>query len=122
MKCEKEGKFVEAEISKQRVSQLIKVKDDKMLEETKIKHEEMKNLLQNEQQNELKNFNENFDKKFYEMNAEFQEMENKLKNQHKQDLEQFLFVFNQSFPQIPKPSTELINLNRTLEICVKKKE
>jgi hypothetical protein len=38
--CEKSGKFVEAEMSKQRVAQLKKVEQEKLLSETKRTHEE----------------------------------------------------------------------------------
>ena len=39
-KCEKNGKFVEAEMAKQRVAQFKKLEEEKLLNETKRTHEE----------------------------------------------------------------------------------
>jgi hypothetical protein len=39
-KCEKSGKFVEAELAKQRVAQFKKVEQEKLLKETKRIHDE----------------------------------------------------------------------------------
>lgn len=39
-KCEKSGKFVEAEMAKQRVAQFKKIEEDKLLNETKRNHED----------------------------------------------------------------------------------
>jgi hypothetical protein len=45
LKCEKSGKFVEAELAKQRVAQFKKIEEDKMLIKTKKLHEEQVNKL-----------------------------------------------------------------------------
>jgi hypothetical protein len=39
-KCEKSGRFVEAEMAKQRVAQFKKLEEEKLLNETKRTHEE----------------------------------------------------------------------------------
>jgi hypothetical protein len=39
-KCEKSGKFVEAEMAKQRVTQFKKIEEEKLLSDTKRTHEE----------------------------------------------------------------------------------
>ena len=82
----------------------------------------MKELLETDQKTELTTFNDSFDKRFYEMTANFQEMETNLNNHHKQELEDFIQTFNKSYPELPKPSSDLINLNKQLEMLVKKKE
>lgn len=40
LKCEKEGKFVEAEMARQRVNQLKKIEEDKLFLEKKIEFEQ----------------------------------------------------------------------------------
>lgn len=121
-KCEKSGKFVEAELAKQKVIQLKKVEEEKVVLEAKVRHEEYIRQLEASQKEELDRFNEMWDKDFYEMNNKFTQQENNLKEEHQREVETKIEEFNTSYPENPKPNSELLTLNKTLEQLVKQKE
>ena len=63
------------------------------------------------------------DKKFYELNEKFQEMQNKLEEEHNGQLKELQQKFEEKYNNyIVKPSSELINLNKKLELYVQKKD
>ena len=107
-KSEKEGKFVEAELAKQRILQLLKVKDKQELKEVKEKHS-------------LNKFNMEMDHQFYELSKKFQEEQAKLEQKHEEELQTLEKNFEEK-NNIIKPTSELINLNKKLELYVKKKD
>ncbi len=118
-------------MAKQRVIQFKKIEEDKLLNETKRTHEEQvifyfhiiqKLILEREQREELDRFNERWDQEFYEMNTRFNNQEQKLQEIHKNEMTEKLEEFEKSYPQYPKPSNEVLNLNKILEQAVKIKE
>jgi hypothetical protein len=121
-KCEKSGKFVEAELAKQKVIQLKKVEEEKILQETKLNHEEYLAQMEVNQKEELARFNELWDKNFYEMSNRFTEQENNLKIQQQKEIENKIEDFNNNYPEFPKPNCEILDLNKKLEGLVKQKE
>lgn len=121
-KCEKSGKFVEAELAKQRIIQLKKVEEDKIICEMKIKHEDYLQQLEASQKEELDRFNELWDKDFYDMNNKFTMQDDNLKAEQQRELEVKIEEFNNSYHENPKPTSELLNLNKMLEQLVKIKE
>ncbi len=121
-KCEKSGKFVEAELAKQKVIQLKKALEEKILEETKQGHEEYLAKMEHEQKEELDRVNQMWDKDFYEMSNRFADQENNLKLDQEKEMNARVEEINNSFPEYPKPSSELLDLNKKLEGLVKQKE
>ena len=122
-KSEKEGKFVEAELAKQRIIQLNKVKDKKNLEEAKYRHMQEKEELEATQKEELNQFNIERDKKFYELTNEFQEKQNQLEKEHEEQIKKFEEEFDEKYSKfIPKPTSELTAATKKLELFVKQKE
>jgi hypothetical protein len=85
-------------------------------------HSEEKQQLEMEQKDELDRFNEHWDTEFYKMTNKFQDLEKALKDQHEEELNNFVENFDKNYREMPKPSAELINLNKTLELYVKAKE
>jgi hypothetical protein len=79
-------------------------------------------LLEKEQREELDAFNDKWDQEFYEMSSRFNTQEQKLNESHEAELTQKLEEFEKSYPQYPKPSNEILNLNKILEQAVKQKE
>jgi len=120
-KSEKEGKFVEAELAKQRILQLLKVKDKQELKEVKEKHSLEKKELEDSQKEELNKFNMEMDHQFYELSKKFQEEQAKLEQKHEEELQTLEKNFEEK-NNIIKPTSELINLNKKLELYVKKKD
>ena len=122
-KSEKEGKFVEAELAKQRIIQLNKVKDKKNLKEAKFRHMQEKEELESTQKEELNKFNIERDKKFYELTNEFQEKQNQLEKEHEEQIKKFEEEFDEKYSKfIPKPTSELTAATKKLELFVKQKE
>lgn len=63
------------------------------------------------------------DKQFYELSSKFQEMQNQMEQAHEEELQKFQEDYEQkNNGTIAKPSSDLINANKRLELYVKKKE
>jgi len=122
-KCETEAKFVEADLAQKKIAQLIKIKNKKQLMDTKAIQEDEKEELERIQKEELDKFNKEMDKKFYELNENFQEMQKKLEDEHNNQLKELQQTYEEKSKNfIIKPSAELINLNKRLELYVQQKD
>ena len=122
-KCEVEAKFVEADLAQKKIAQLVKIKNKKNLLNRKNQQIEERDELERSQKEELDEFNKEQDKKFYELNEKFQEMQNKLEEQHNSQLKDLQQKYEEKYSNyIIKPSPELINLNKKLELYVQKKD
>lgn len=85
-------------------------------------YEERRKLLESEQKLEFDMFNESWDEKFYEMNTKFEEMQKNLKEQHEKELSEEINKFNETYPQHPKPTPEILQLNKSLEVLANMRE
>ena len=122
-KCEVEAKFVEADLAQKKIAQLLKIKNKKNLVNRKTQQVEERDELERTQKEELDEFNKEQDKKFYELNEKFQEMQNKLEEEHNSQLKDLQQKYEEKYSNyIIKPSPELINLNKKLELYVQKKD
>jgi len=122
-KCEVEAKFVEADLAQKKIAQLIKVKNKKNLLDKKSQIVEEKDELERIQKEELDEFNKEMDKKFYELNEKFQEMQTKLEEEHNSQLKDLQQKYEEKYTNyIIKPSSELIDLNKKLELYVQRKD
>ena len=122
-KCEVEAKFVEADLAQKKIAQLVKIKNKKNLLNRKNQQIEERDELERSQKEELDEFNKVQDKKFYELNEKFQEMQNKLEEQHNSQLKDLQQKYEEKYSNYTiKPSPELINLNKKLELYVQKKD
>lgn len=70
----------------------------------------------------MDHFNERWDQEFYEMSGRFNEQEGKLREIQEKELAEKLEEFERNYPTHPKPSVEILNLNKVLEQAVKQKE
>ena len=122
-KCEVEAKFVEADLAQKKIAQLIKVKNKKNLLDKKSQTVKEKDELERIQKEELDEFNKEMDKKFYELNGKFQEMQTKLEEEHNSQLKELQKKYEEKYSNyIIKPSSELIDLNKKLELYVQRKD
>ena len=122
-KSEVEAKFVEADLAQKKIEQLIKIKNKRKLLDAKTQQVEQKDDLERNQKEELDEFNKEMDKKFYELNEKFQDMQSKLEEEHNNQLKELQQKFEEKYNGYTvKPSPELINLNRKLELYVQKKD
>jgi len=122
-KCETEAKFVEADLAQKKIAQLIKIKNKKQLMDTKAIQEDEKEELERIQKEELDKLKKEMNKKFYELNENFQEMQKKLEDEHNNQLKELQQTYEEKSKNfIIKPSAELINLNKRLELYVQQKD
>lgn len=78
--------------------------------------------MENDQREELNIFNQKWDIAYNKLNDQFQEAEEQVKKSQELELQQRLEEFDRSYPQVAKPSVDLLNLNKILESAVKQKE
>ena len=122
-KSEVEAKFVEADLAQKKIEQLVKIKNKRILLDVKAEQIEKKKELETNQKEELDKFNREMDKQFYDLNEHFQQMQNKLEEVHKTQLMELQQKLEEKYNALTiKPSPELINLNKKLELYVQKKD
>jgi hypothetical protein len=56
------------------------------------------------------------------MSGRFNDQEAKLRDMQEKELSEKLEEFEKNYPQAPKPSVDILNLNKVLEQAVKQKE
>lgn len=122
LKCEQSGRFVEAEMARQKVLQFKNLEKEKMLQELKNHHNEQKNKIDIEYKEELDTFNMEWDNKFADLHEKYESTQKEMIERFKNDQDQHLQQFEESYPKEPKPLLELINLQKMLEQAVKLKE
>ncbi len=75
-----------------------------------------------EQELELKKYNEDWDKQFYDLAEKYSEMEIKLKMDQEKELIEKMDIYEKNLPDKYKMSTELLNRKKIYEKAVKQKE
>ena len=123
LKSEVEAKFVEADLAQKKIEQLTKIKNKRKLLDAKAQQVDEKNELERNQKEELDEFNKKMDNQFYELNEKFQEMQSKLEEEHNAQLRELQEKIQEKYNSyVFKPSSDLNNLNKKLELYVQKKD
>ena len=120
--CEQSGSFIEAELARQRVIQLKKIKEKKDYKNARIRQTKEKDELLSKQRDELKEFNKKMDYQYAELMSKFDQMKKDLEIKHEGELQDFIENFENNYPTEPKISNELANARKQLEYYVKQKE
>ena len=120
--CEQSGNFIEAELARQRVIQLKKIKEKKDYKNARIRQTKEKDELLSKQRDELKEFNKKMDYQYAELMSKFDQMKKDLEIKHEGELQEFIENFENNYPTEPKISNELANARKQLEYYVKQKE
>ena len=120
--CEQSGNFIEAELARQRVIQLKKIKEKKDYKNARIRQTKEKDDLLSKQREELKEFNKKMDYQYAELMSKFEQMKKELEMKHEGELQDFIENFENNYPTEPKISNELANARKQLEYYVKQKE
>ena len=119
---EQSGNFIEAELARQRVIQLKKIKEKKDYKNATIRQTKEKDELLSKQRDELKEFNKKMDYQYAELMSKFDQMKKDLEIKHEGELQDFIENFENNYPTEPKISNELANARKQLEYYVKQKE
>jgi hypothetical protein len=122
MNCVKAGNFIEAELAKQRVIQLKKIKEKKEYNETKRRQSvDMKNFMSLKDK-ELRQFKKEFNNKYAEEITKLEDLLDELRKKHEQELNEYFTNFEKNYPKEMKPSNELVEKQRQLEYYIKTEE
>jgi hypothetical protein len=122
MNCVKAGNFIEAELAKQRVIQLKKIKEKKEYNETKRRQSvDMKNFMSLKDK-ELRQFKKEFNNKYAEEITKLEDLLDELRKKHEQELNEYFTNFEKNYPREMKPSNELVEKQRQLEYYIKTEE
>lgn len=108
-------------MAKQRVNQFKKIENQKLLKELKFKQENKKIQIEEEHRIELDNLNEEMDRKLFDLNERYEDDQKNINVEQEKEVGIITEEYNRD-PQLPKNSTELLNLNKILEGLVKQKE
>ena len=122
LKCEQAGRFVEAEMARQKVIQFKKLEEEKKIMELKKFHAEQKSKIDIEYKEELDMFNQDWDQRFAELNERYESLQINLNEKFQKEVEDNIADFEQKYPAQPKPPIEMLNLQKMLEQAVKQKE
>ena len=87
LKCEQSGRFVEAEMAKQKVIQFKRLEEEKKILELKKFHDEQKGKIEIEYKEELDIFNEDWDYRFAELNEKYENIQKNLNERFQKDIE-----------------------------------
>lgn len=122
LKSEAEDKFVEAEMSRQRLINLKKIVNQKAFNEIEQNHLRTAANIEQNLSIELEQHNQQWDAKFVELATSLQKREREMLENQKEELDNFQDRFQKEYPEMPKPSSDLIELNKIKERLKKKKE
>ena len=104
---EESGNFIEAELARQRVLQLKKIKEKKDYKNVKVKQIHQKNKLLGKQQEEVQEFNQKMDYQYAELMSKFDQMKKDLQAKHENELQEFIEDFENNYPTEPKISNDV---------------
>ena len=120
--CVKVGNFIEAELAKQRVIQLKKIKDKKQYKETKLRQSVDRKNFNILKEKEIQEYKKEFDNKYIEEITKLDNMLNDLKKRHEQELTEYFTNFEKNYPKEMKPSNEILKKQNQLEYYIKNEE
>lgn len=128
--CEEQGKFVgklpcalvEAEVAKNRISELRQQQHAKEIEDLKSRHLSMKLEIEQAHLDEFNKFNKDWDEKMGKFEERAREDEAGLEKKQKEDFEATTSQILSKLPDKPKSSSEVLNLEKILKNLVKQKK
>ena len=88
----------------------------------KYKYINQKIQLDKEQKLELDQFNEKWDSDYKRLESRWEEIFARSNEQQEEEVKIKAEEFENKYPKNPKPTSETINLNKTLEHAIKNKE
>lgn len=128
--CEEQGKFVgnaydlyvEAEVAKNRISELRQQQHAKEIEDLKSRHLSIKLEIEEAHLGEFNKFNKEWDEKMGQFEESVKKDEAKLESKQKEEFEVATSQILSKLPEKPKSSSEVLNLEKILKSLVKQKK
>jgi hypothetical protein len=120
--CERQGKYVEAEIAKNRLEELKLHEENRRREAMRSRQIAERLGVEEAHMLEFQQFNMVWDKKMAEYERHAAELERSMKERHGAELAEFQRKMIASIQNKPKFSKELLNLRKIQETLAKHKE
>merc|ERR1712000_476502 len=122
IQCQKDGKFQEAELAKQRLIEL-KAQETQRKKDN-LRSKQLSERLEVEEAHllEFNQFNQQWDSRQQQYFEHAQELEAKMAEKHQQELEEFREKSESLISLTSKPSVELLNNQKIQDILAKSKE
>eukprot|EP00741_Cyanophora_paradoxa_P008108 tig00001229_g7845.t1 len=120
--CERQGKYVEAEIAKNRLQELRSHEENRRREAMRSRQIAERLGVEEAHMLEFQQFNQMWDKKMMEYEIKAQELEQAMRDRHAAEYAEFIEQLQMKPEHSPKFSKELLNLRRIQEVLAKQKE
>ena len=120
--CEATGKYVEAEMAKNRIKELKEQKKFMDLKDLEDRQRDENNELEETHILEFNNFNQEWDKRMNEFQVHSSQLIKALEDKHMAQHEEYRVQLEEKLPIKFKPSPELLNLRRIQVNLAKQKE
>ena len=120
--CEQSGKYVEAEMAKNRIKELREQKKQMDMDELQTRQQNENIELEETHIMEFNNFNQEWDKRMNEFQIHSSQLIKALEDKHISEHEEYRNSLEQKLPIKFKPSPELLNLRKIQLSLAKQKE
>jgi len=122
IECEKNGKYVEAEIAKKRLDELREHEENRQREAMKSRQITERLGVEEAHVMEFQQFNAIWDKKMEEFEMNAKQLSDNMKTKHANELFRFKDKLQKTMPYRPKFSKELLNTRKIQETLAKMKQ
>ncbi|CAD8191293.1 unnamed protein product [Paramecium octaurelia] len=117
--CEKQGKYLEADLAKTKLNELTKIFDLQQKHEVVDRHSDEKQQIDKAHFDEFNQFNLFWDEKFKQFDFETKSAKDEILTRHELELNSFLEELDNTIPLKPKDSAQLLKLKKTEEQLAK---
>ncbi|CAD8070980.1 unnamed protein product [Paramecium sonneborni] len=111
--CQNSGKYLEADVAKNKLNQLKKISDVQDKRYLVDKYSEEKDIIDKAHFNEFYQFNTFWDEKMKQFNSEAKDAKDQILSRHQNELTSFLEELDHAIPLKPKDSAQLLKLRKT---------
>lgn len=122
IECEKNGKYVEAEIAKKRLDELREHEENRQREQMKSRQITERLGVEEAHMMEFQQFNAIWDKKMEEFEMNAKQLVDNMRKKHANELFRFKDKLQKTMPYRPKFSKELLNTRKIQETLAKMKQ
>ena len=120
--CQLQGKYKEADITKERVNELRRQYERQQFQEMKQRHKDERTQIEQQHMEEFGRFNQFWDQKMKQYDSEATNIEGELLDRQVQEQEQLNQALENQMPLTPKFSSEWLNLKKIEDTLGKQKK
>ena len=121
-KCNDEGKFIEADLLRERIEKLTLLQEEKILKDYLNTHEQQLQELHEKQTASLNEFNKSYDEIFFNLKEEYEINEKNFVELHKKQIEMMKQNILENYPEHPKPTAKILKLTDNLRNLQKQRK